>query len=163
MKKVYIGIFFLLLILIAGLNLSPAEDNIISVKNLQEEKPDKINDEIMLEKSTGIKFIDMGIMRASWYGPRFHGRYTANGEIYNQMGLTAAHKSLPFGTLLRITNPKNHKSIIVRINDRGPYIPGRQIDLSKKAALELDTYYKGVVKLQVEKIILSGLELPLIN
>ncbi len=102
-------------------------------------------------------------MKASWYGPRFHGRLTANGEIYDQMGYTAAHKNLPFGTLLRLTNPKNHKSIVVRINDRGPYIPGRKIDLSKKAAIELGTYKKGVVKLKVEKIKIIGINSPIMN
>ena len=81
-----------------------------------------------------IRYIDRGTMRASWYGPRFHGRLTANGEIYDQNALTAAHKSLRFGTILRVTNTRTNKSVIVRINDRGPYIPGRQIDLSKAAA-----------------------------
>ena len=76
-------------------------------------------------------------MKASWYGPKFHGKFTANGEVYDQMALTAAHKYLSFGTLLKITNPKNGKSVIVRINDRGPYIEGRELDLSKGAAIEL--------------------------
>ena len=110
-----------------------------------------------------VEYSDLGDMKASWYGPRFHGRLTANGEIYDQNAFTAAHKSLPFGTLLRLTNKKNNKSVIVRINDRGPYIPGRQIDLSKKVAIELGTYKKGVVELKVERISLSGIESPLIN
>jgi rare lipoprotein A len=105
----------------------------------------------------------MGEMQASWYGPRFHGRLTANGEIYDQMAYTAAHKSLPFGTSLILTNKQNDKSIVVRINDRGPYIPGRKIDLSKKAAIELDAYEKGVINLSVEKIIMSGIEISLLN
>src|ERR1039457_5715461 len=69
-----------------------------------------------------INYIDKGTMTASWYGPHFHGRKTANGELFNQMAFTAAHKKLRFGTLLRITNPRNNISVIVRINDRGPYI-----------------------------------------
>ena len=77
--------------------------------------------------------------------------------------LFGGYKSLPFGTLLRLTNPKNHKSIVVRINDRGPYIPGRKIDLSKKVAIELDTYNKGVVKLRVEKIKIIGINSPIMN
>jgi len=101
-------------------------------------------------------------MKASWYGPRFHGRITANGEIYNQMAYTAAHKSLPFGTLLRITNPINNKSLIVRINDRGPYIPGRQLDLSKGAAQKLGVLFSGVKKLKVEEVIISGINNPLV-
>jgi rare lipoprotein A len=110
-----------------------------------------------------IQYIDRGVMMVSWYGPRFHGRLTANGEIYNQNASTAAHKSFSFGTLLKITNPTTNKSVIVRINDRGPYIPGRQIDLSKAAAEELDVINSGVKKLKVEEIILSGINNHIIS
>ena len=110
-----------------------------------------------------ILYKDRGTMRASWYGPRFHGRFTANGEIYNQNAMTAAHKSMKFGTILRITNPRNNKSVIVRINDRGPYIPGRQIDLSKAAAEELDVIKNGVKKLKIEEIIIKGIDNPLVS
>ena len=105
-----------------------------------------------------IEYKDLGIMRASWYGPRFHGRLTANGEVYDQSAYTAAHKSLKFGTLLRVTDPGTNKSLIVRINDRGPYIPGRQLDLSKAAAEEL-----GVIRLKVEEIFVKGMENPIVN
>ena len=71
---------------------------------------------------------------ASWYGPGFHGKRTANGETFNTNALTAAHKTLPFGTELRVTNERTGKSAVVRINDRGPYTHGRVIDLSKAAA-----------------------------
>lgn len=71
---------------------------------------------------------------ASWYGPNFHGRTTANGETFDQWAMTAAHKTLPFGTVLRVTNPSNGRSVEVRINDRGPFIAGRSIDLSRAAA-----------------------------
>ena len=71
---------------------------------------------------------------ASWYGPGFHGKRTANGETFNTNALTAAHKTLPFGTQLRVTNERTGKSVVVRINDRGPYAHGRVIDLSKAAA-----------------------------
>lgn len=110
-----------------------------------------------------VEFIDKGIMKASWYGPRFHGKITANGEVYDQMAFTAAHKWLKFGTLLRITNPKNNKSVVVRINDRGPYISGRQLDLSKAAAIELGIIKKGVAKLKVEEITLKGINMPVIT
>lgn len=103
-----------------------------------------------------ISLDDLGMMTASWYGPRFHGKVTANGEIYNQTALTAAHKSLPFGTLLQITNLKNGKSIIVRINDRGPYVEGRDLDLSKGTAKSLGILHKGVVKLKVEELIVNA-------
>ncbi|MGL4397146.1 MAG: septal ring lytic transglycosylase RlpA family protein, partial [Hyphomicrobium sp.] len=74
---------------------------------------------------------------ASWYGGKFHGRKTANGERYNQWSMTAAHKTLPFGTRVRVTNARTGNSVVVRINDRGPFIKGRIIDLSKAAANQL--------------------------
>jgi rare lipoprotein A len=105
--------------------------------------------------TSAVKLIDRGTIKASWYGPRFHGKFTANGEVYDQMALTAAHKSLSFGTLLKITNPKNGKSVIVRINDRGPYIEGRELDLSKGAAIELGILEKGVARVKVQEVALS--------
>ena len=72
--------------------------------------------------------------QASWYGPGFHGRRTANGETFNTNALTAAHRTLPFGTRIRVTNPKTGRSIVVRVNDRGPYAHGRVIDLSRASA-----------------------------
>ncbi|USN51984.1 MAG: septal ring lytic transglycosylase RlpA family protein [Myxococcales bacterium] len=71
---------------------------------------------------------------ASWYGPKFHGKKTASGQIYNQNKLTAAHKNLPFGTRVRVLNLRTKQSVIVTINDRGPFHGGRIIDLSKRAA-----------------------------
>ena len=71
---------------------------------------------------------------ASWYGPKFHGKLTANGEIYNQYALTAAHKTLPLPSAVKVTNLQNNKSVILRINDRGPFVNDRIIDLSSKAA-----------------------------
>ena len=103
-----------------------------------------------------VEYLTRGTMKASWYGPRFHGKVTANGEIYDQMAFTAAHKSLRFGTLLKLTNKKNGKSVIVRINDRGPYIPGRQLDVSKAVAMELGMIQNGVAKLEVEEIKLGS-------
>lgn len=103
-----------------------------------------------------VEYLNRGTMKASWYGPRFHGKVTANGEKYDQMAFTAAHKSLKFGTLLKLTNRKNGKSVIVRINDRGPYIPGRQLDVSKAVAMELGMIHNGVARLQVEEIRLGN-------
>lgn len=99
-----------------------------------------------------ITYKPLGVMKASWYGPNFHGRQTANGEIYNQYELTAAHKTMKFGTLLRLTNPDNNKSIIVRINDRGPYIEGRELDLSYASAKALGIIKPGVKRLKVEVV-----------
>ena len=102
--------------------------------------------------TSAVKFIDRGTYKASWYGPNFHGKITANGEVYDQMALTAAHKTLSFGTLLKVTNPRNGRSVIVRINDRGPYIEGRDLDLSKGAAIELGMLRKGVARLKIEEL-----------
>jgi rare lipoprotein A len=88
---------------------------------------------------------------ASWYGPGFHGRSTASGELYNMYAMTAAHKTLPIPSYARVTNPANGRSVIVRINDRGPFVKGRIVDLSYTAALKLDTV-RGVVPVKVERI-----------
>lgn len=87
---------------------------------------------------------------ASWYGPGFHGRRTANGERFNQNAMTAAHRSLPFGTQVRVTNNNNGRSVVVRINDRGPFIRGRIIDLSRSAASNIGMLGSGVAPVTVE-------------
>lgn len=89
---------------------------------------------------------------ASYYADKFEGRKTASGEIYKRSKLTAAHRSLPFGTKLKVTNIKNGKSVIVRVNDRGPFVKGRIIDLSKKAASEIGLIKMGVAKVKVEQV-----------
>ena len=83
--------------------------------------------------------------RASWYGPNFHGRPTATGETYNQHELTAAHPTLPFNTFLKVKNLQNGKTVVVRINDRGPYIPNRSLDLSQAAARCINSEQAGIV------------------
>lgn len=90
--------------------------------------------------------------QASFYADKFEGRITASGEKYMHSQLTAAHKSLPFGTILRVTNLKNNKSVIVRVNDRGPFVKGRIVDLSKSAAQTLDFEKQGVAKVAIEVI-----------
>ena len=89
---------------------------------------------------------------ASFYAYRFHGRMTANGDIFHRDSLTAAHKTLPFGTLVRVTNLSNDKQVIVRINDRGMNGYKRIIDLSPAAARELSMIKKGIQKVRVEEI-----------
>lgn len=86
---------------------------------------------------------------ASWYGPGFHGNLTANGEIYDMNGISAAHKTLPFGTMVRVVDLETGRSVVVRINDRGPFVDGRIIDLSKGAADKLGTIERGVVPVGV--------------
>lgn len=87
---------------------------------------------------------------ASWYGQDFHGRKTASGEVYDMYKLTAAHRTLPLGTRARIWNVENGRSCIVKINDRGPFIEGRILDLSYAAALELLMAEKGIARIQIE-------------
>jgi rare lipoprotein A len=90
--------------------------------------------------------------KASWYGDAFHGRLTANGEIYDMNNLTAAHPTLPLPSYARVTNLANGTSVIVRINDRGPYAEGRVIDLSKRVAQVLDTKHAGVGRVRVDYV-----------
>ncbi len=89
-------------------------------------------------------YYEVGI--ASWYGPGFDGRRTASGEIYDMNGISAAHKTLPFGTIVQVVDLETGKSVIVRINDRGPFVEGRIIDLSKGAAEKLGIIDKGIAK-----------------
>ncbi len=89
---------------------------------------------------------------ASWYGPDFHGKTTANGEIFNTNNFTAAHRTLPFGTIVKITSLTNNKSTIVRINDRGPFVGNRIIDLSRAAADELEMTKNGTMNVKLEVI-----------
>ncbi len=88
--------------------------------------------------------------KASYYADKFHGRTTASGEKYDKNKMTAAHKKLPFGTRVRVTNKGNGKSVIVRINDRGPFVKGRIIDLSRAAATKVDMIRAGVVDVKME-------------
>ncbi len=88
--------------------------------------------------------------KASYYGTEFDGRSTANGETFSNREYTAAHKSLPFGSMVKVTNLVNNKSVVVRINDRGPYVAGRVIDISRKAAEELDMIRAGVIDVKIE-------------
>jgi rare lipoprotein A len=87
---------------------------------------------------------------ASWYGPGFHGKSTANGEAYDQEQISAAHKTLPLPTIVRVTNLDNGKSVVARVNDRGPFVPGRIIDMSKGGARELGLDLTGVARVKVE-------------
>jgi rare lipoprotein A len=97
---------------------------------------------------------------ASWYGGKFQGRRTASGEIFDTRQLTAAHKSLPFGTRVLVTNLQNGKSVTVRINDRGPFVAGRIIDLSLAAASVIGLTGKGVVPVRLEVLEAGGAEPP---
>ncbi|MCS7153219.1 MAG: septal ring lytic transglycosylase RlpA family protein [Bacteroidia bacterium] len=95
-------------------------------------------------------FVEEG--EASYYAPSFHGRRTASGEPYNRMGMTAAHRTLPFDTYVRVTDKATGRSVVVRINDRGPHKPERIIDLSERAAQELGIIARGVAQVRIEVI-----------
>lgn len=95
-------------------------------------------------------FVEEGM--ASWYGPGFHGQSTASGEKYNQYAMTAAHKILPLGTRVRVTHLGNGRSVIVRVNDRGPFAEDRVIDLSRAAASRLDMMAKGTARVRVQSL-----------
>lgn len=91
------------------------------------------------------------VTTASWYGPGFNGRRTSNGEIFNRNSLTAASRTLPMGSHVRVTNLSNGRSVVVRINDRGPYVRGRGIDLSQHAAQQIGLDHSGVARVEIAR------------
>ena len=129
-------------------------------------KPYKVNNRQYNPKKHN-NYTEVGI--ASWYGSKadkFHNKTTANGDIYNKRSLTAAHKTLPMPCMVRVTNLSNNRSVMVMINDRGPFVHGRIIDLSERAAELLGMKNRGVAKVKVEyltkesKELLSAMQLP---
>jgi len=105
---------------------------------------------------TVVKVGDRFHGNASWYGPNFHGKLTSNGEKYNMWAMTAAHKTLPMNTIVRVTNRRNGKSTIVRINDRGPFVATRIIDLSKAAASKIGMVGRGTAPVTLEVLGFAG-------
>lgn len=114
------------------------EQNALVLDSLHTQEPPGAQDTLQSE-----------IMVATYYGKKFHGRRTASGEVYDQFALTCAHKTLPFETKLIVTNPQNGKSVVVRVNDRGPFPRGRDIDLSYNAAKEIGILRRGVAPVEV--------------
>ena len=113
--------------------------------NRHKPKPQKYKSNSKIQKSQKV-FYGM----SSYYGQDFHGKLTANGEIFDMYGVTAAHKEFPFNTVVRVTNEKNGKSLLIRINDRGPYIAGRILDCSFGAAKKLGFVGEGTAKVKIE-------------
>lgn len=101
-------------------------------------------------KSTQPKPLAVWECTTSWYGEDFDGQPTANGEIYDMYAATAAHQTLPLGSIVRVVNPRNHRSQIVRINDRGPYVGGRELDVSYGVARRLGFDQRGLAKVRLE-------------
>jgi rare lipoprotein A len=87
----------------------------------------------------------------SYYGPELHGRKTASGERFNQSAMTAAHRTAPFGSRLKVTNLSNGRSVVVRVNDRGPFVRGRVVDVSAGAAKQIGMHGRGLARVRVEK------------
>jgi len=114
--------------------------------------PEKVKSPSPLKTKSNIKHRKVMKGISSFYAEDFHGKLTANGEIYDMYGLTAAHKTLPLNTIVRVTNLVNNKSLILRINDRGPYIKGRILDCSYGAAKKLDFISQGTANVKVEVI-----------
>ncbi|GAB4528875.1 MAG: hypothetical protein Tsb0014_10510 [Pleurocapsa sp.] len=131
------------------------EPNLLSERNLVHNNNGKKNpgkqQNLLSQPQSKLSVLARNLVgKASWYGPKFHGRPTASGEIFNQNGFTAAHPYLRFGTQVRVTNLNNGRSVIVRINDRGPYAHNRIIDLSKAAASTIGLVNSGVAPVKIE-------------
>ena len=108
-----------------------------------------------------LNYIETGI--ASWYGPNFHGKYTANGEIFDQNLITAAHRTLPLPSVVQVTNLENGRTISMRVNDRGPFLGGRLIDLSYMAARKLTVTTSGTARVEVTAINDHSASAPVTN
>jgi rare lipoprotein A len=139
-KLVYTLIMAILVILLYGVSCSTSYIN-------NTKTPLKGNSFTNIKRNDSIR-TTFNYAKASWYGKPFHGRRTANGEVYNMYSYTAAHKTLKFGTKVKITNTDNNESVIVRINDRGPFIKGREFDLSYVVMLKLKGLEKGVINIK---------------
>jgi rare lipoprotein A (peptidoglycan hydrolase) len=110
--------------------------------------------------SAPVKPIKTWVGNASWYGPEFNGKETADGERFNAESLTAAHPNLPFGSWVRIVNPRNGKFEVARINDRGPYQEGREIDVSYRIARKIGLIHSGVTQVRLELLQLPTKHTP---
>ena len=121
-----------------------------STKRKPGQRPYRVNGKTYYPLPSAEGFVEEGW--ASWYGPGFHGRKTASGERYNMYAFTAAHKTLPLGTYVLVTNLENGRKTIVRINDRGPFVKGRIIDLSYAAARALGMVKKGTARVRIEAL-----------
>ncbi len=170
MNKIFIFILLFLLILLSGCSTSGnrvyRDYNFAKTKTYSSDSSEhsSVMDEKTYSHPTMRPYVIRGVKyypnvvsvgdkfkgRASWYGPDFHGKFTSNGEIYNMYDMTAAHKTLPMNTIVKVTNRSNGKSAVVRINDRGPFVDTRIIDLSKSAAKKINMIGAGTTLVAVE-------------
>jgi len=153
MKKIFLLILLLLFTGCTHRYITEVYETSGAKKSTQ--KVYSVNGNVYYPKSTvPIGWTQKGI--ASWYGPNFHGKYTSNGEIYNMYAFTAAHKTLPMNTMVKVTNLNNQKSVIVRINDRGPFVKGRIIDLSYVAGKQIGLDITGTAPVKITVIGFKG-------
>lgn len=131
MKKIPLALFALLLAVMTGCSSTTSIDN---------------------QKTSSYARSHALVGQASWYGNKYHGKRTASGERYNMRAYTAAHKTLPFGTIVRVTNTANGKTVDVKINDRGPFVKGRVIDLSRKSFGQIGNINQGTVPVKIDVI-----------
>ena len=150
-KNNYFKISFFTLLFITGCSSSPRYATSTSPNKIKN-KSNKI--EIKSKKNNTKRGKHRKVMTgiSSFYAEDFHGKLTANGEVYDMYGVTAAHKTLPLNTVCRVTNLINNKSLILRINDRGPYVKGRILDCSYGAAKKLDFIQQGTTEVKIEVI-----------
>ncbi|MGA3086272.1 MAG: septal ring lytic transglycosylase RlpA family protein [Thermodesulfobacteriota bacterium] len=131
--------------------------SVVSKKTDRKERPYAVNGKWYSPIASVNEFKEKGI--CSWYGPDFHGKPTSSGELYDMFGFTAAHRILPFNTQVRVRNPSNKKEIVVRINDRGPFLKDRILDLSYSGAKELGVIGSGTALIELEALgILEDIE-----
>ena len=152
MKKLLILIS---VILILGCSSNPkyssnSPKRTIKQKYVTKTKKSRARESVAKAKKLNLSVGDELHFVCSYYGKKFHGRTSSNGEVYDMYKLTAAHKSLPFDTKLKVTNEDNGKSVIVRITDRGPFVEGRDLDLSYAAAKKIGLIPYGVKKMKIE-------------
>lgn len=146
-----IGIGLILVLFMAGCaSKPPTPPTSFPPGGLRTQKPYQINGVWYYPLPSADGYVEEGL--ASWYGLEFHGKPTSCGEPYDMYAMTAAHKTLPLGTYVKVTNQRNRRSVILRINDRGPFVSGRIIDLSCKAAQELGSATPGLAPVRVEAV-----------
>ena len=139
---------------------SPSQPVPKSTSPAETTPPPKPTEEVDLAEPVvhpGAKPIETQTGLASWYGPPYHNRRGSNGEVYNMHAMTAAHRTFPLGSIVRVTNVKTGSTALVRITDRGPFIPGRIVDLSLAAARKVDVWQPGIAEVKVE-LMESGTE-----
>ncbi|MBE2280794.1 MAG: septal ring lytic transglycosylase RlpA family protein [Ignavibacteriaceae bacterium] len=151
---------FALLLVLAGFNI---ETNKVNKDSSFEDEIANGTFEFVNESEASIEFIEEKSGRVTWYGPGFHGNFTSSGEIYDQEDFTCAHRALPFGTVLRVTNLNNGKSVVVRVTDRGPVSTYFEIDLSKAAFREIEDLNAGVTTAKIERAVFKGEKIPVLS